>query len=172
MSDSLHPHELQHTRLPVLHISWSFLKFINNLSRWYYLTISSSATPFSLCLQSFTASGSFPMSRLFASGGQSIGASASASVFPMNIQDWFPLGWTGWISLSKGLSRAFSSTTVWKCPFFGAQPFLWSNSRIHTCLLEKNILLARQTFVGKVTSLLFNMLSKLSWLVFQAAGIF
>ena len=86
----------------------------------------------------FPASGSFPMSQFFATGGRSIGVSASASVFPMNIQDWFPLGLTGWISLlSKGLSRAFSSTTVQKHQFFGTQLSLWSDSHIHTWLLEK-----------------------------------
>ena len=90
-------------------------------------------SPFSSCLQSFPASGSFLMSRLFASGGQSTGASASASVLPMNSQDWFPLGLTGWISLpSKGLSRVFSSTTIGKHQFFSAQPFLWSNSHMIT----------------------------------------
>jgi len=109
------------------------------LSQWCYLTISSSATHFSFCLQFFTASGSFPVSQLFASGSQSIGASASASVLPVNIQGWFPLGLTGLISLqSKGLSRVFSSTPVWKHPFFGAQPSLWSNSHICTSLLEKS----------------------------------
>ena len=91
-------------------------------SRWCPPTISSSVVPFSSCFQSFPASGSFLRSQLFESGGQSIGASASASVLPMNIQDWFPLEWTGWISLlSKGLSRVFSSTTVQKHQFFGAQ---------------------------------------------------
>ena len=90
------------------------------LSRWCHLTISSSVIPFSSCLQSFPTSGSFPISQFFASGGQSIGA--SASVLPMNLHDWFPLGWTGWISLqSKGLSRVFSNTTVHKHQFFGAQ---------------------------------------------------
>ena len=89
-------------------------------------------------LPSFPISGSFPVSRLFTSGGQSIGASASASVLPMNIQDWFPLGWTDWISFqSKGLSRVFSNTTVQKHQFFGTQPSLWSNSHICTWLLEK-----------------------------------
>ena len=93
--------------------------------------------PFSSRLQSFPASRSFPMSH-FASGGQSIGASASTSVLPMNTQDWSRLGWTGWISLqSKGLSRIFSSTTIWKHQFFNAQPSLWSNSQIHTWLLVK-----------------------------------
>ena len=108
------------------------------LSCWCHPTISSSIVPFSSCLQSFPASGCFPMSWLFTTGGQSIGASASASVLPMNIQDWFPLGLTGWISLqSKGLSRVFSNTTAQKHQFFGAQLSLWSNSHIHTWLLEK-----------------------------------
>ena len=95
-------------------------------SRWWcHPTISSSVIPFSSCHQSFPASGSFQMNQLFASGSQSIGASASASVLPMNIQDWFPLGWTVWISLqSKGFSRVFSNTTVQKHQFFGAQPSL------------------------------------------------
>ena len=92
------------------------------LSRWWHPTISCSVVPFSSHLQSFPASGSFPMNQLFASGGQSIGVSASTSVLLMNIQDWFPLGWTGWISLqSKGLSRVFSNTTVQKRQFFGSQ---------------------------------------------------
>ena len=105
------------------------------LGQWCHSTISSSVTLFS-CLQSFSASGSFLMSSLFASGGQGIGASASASV--LLIQDWFPLGWTGWISLlSKELSRVFSNTTVQKHQCFGTQPSLWSNSHIHTWLLEK-----------------------------------
>ena len=101
------------------------------------------------------------MSQFFTSGGQSIGASASASVLPMNIQGWFPLGWSGWISLqSKRLSRVFSSTTVWKHHFFGVQPSLWSSSHTCTWLLEKTIALTTQTFVSKVMSLLFNMLSR------------
>ena len=95
-------------------------------------------SPSPLAPQSFPASGSFPVSRLFTSGGQNTSASASASVLPMNIQDWFPLGLTGLISLSsKGLSRVFSSTTVWKYQFFGTEPSLWSNSHICTWLLEK-----------------------------------
>jgi len=107
-------------------------------SWWCHPTISSSVVPFSSCLQSFSASGSFPMSQFFASGGQSIKALVSASVLPMNIQDWFPLELTGWISLqSKGLSRVFSSTTVQKHQFFSAQLSLWSNSHIHTWPLEK-----------------------------------
>ena len=107
------------------------------LSQWCHPTISSSVIPFSSCLQSFPASGSLPMSQFFASDGQSAGVSASASVLPMNIQDWFPLGWTGWISLqSKGLSRVFSNTTVQKHQFFCAQLSLQSNSHIHAWLLE------------------------------------
>ena len=105
--------------------------------QWCRPTISSSVIPFS-CLQSLPASGTFPMSQFFTSGGQSIGVSASTSVLPVNIQDWFPLGWTGWISLqSKGLSRVFSNTTVQKHQFSAAQLSLWSNSHIHTRLLEK-----------------------------------
>ena len=104
----------------------------------HHPTISSSVIPFSSCLQFFPASRSFPMSQFFASGGQSIEASASAAVLPMNIQDWFPLGWTYWISLqSKGLSRDFSNTTVQKHQFFGAQLSLWSSSLIHTWLVKK-----------------------------------
>ena len=111
---------------------------LHTLSWWSHPTISSSVTPFSSCLQSFPASGSFPMSQLFASGGQGIEASASASVLPMNIQDLFPLGLTDLISLlSKGLSRVFSSTKIQRHQFFGAQLYLWSNSHIHTWLLEK-----------------------------------
>ena len=111
------------------------------LSQWCHPTISFSVIPFSSCLQSFPESGSFPMSQFFASGGQSIGVSASASVLPMNIQDWFPLGLTGMISLqSKGLSRVFSNTTVQKNQFFGAQLSLRSNSLIHTWLLKNHSL--------------------------------
>ena len=110
------------------------------LSQWCHPTISSSVIPFSSCPPSFPAWGSFPMSRLFASSGQSIGASTSASVLPMNMQGWFPLGLTRWISLqSKGLSRVFSSTTIPRHQFFSAQPSLWSNSHIRTWLLEKTI---------------------------------
>ena len=135
-SDSLWPHGLQHTRLPCPSPSPRAISNPCPSSQWYYLTISSSVIPLSSCLQSFPASGSFPMSQLFASGGQSTGA--SASVLPMSIQGWFPLGFTGFISLlSKGLSKVFFSTTVQKHQFFGAQPSLWSNSHIHTWLLEK-----------------------------------
>ena len=108
------------------------------LSQWCRPTILSSVFPFSFHLQPFSASGSFPTSQFFASDGQSIGVSALASVLPMNIQEWVPLGWTSWISLqSKGLSRVFSNTTVQKHQFFGTQLSLQSNSHIHTWLLEK-----------------------------------
>ena len=111
MSDSLWPHGLQHAKFPCPSPTPGVYSNSCPLSRWCHPTISSSVVPFSFCLQSFPASGSFPMSQLFASGGQSIGVSASTSVLPMNIQDWFPLGWTGWISLqSKELSRVFSNT--------------------------------------------------------------
>ena len=109
------------------------------LSQWCYLTISSSVAPFSFWPQSCPASGSFPMSWLSALGSQSIGASASALVLPMNIQGWLPLGLTGLIFLlSKGLSRVFTITTIWKPQFFNTQPSLWSSSHIHTWLLEKH----------------------------------
>ena len=131
------------------------------VSQWCHPTISSSVFPLSSCLQSFPASGSFPISCFFTSGGQTIGASASASVLPMNIQGWFPLGLTGLISLQfKGLSRVFSNTTVQKHQFFGTQPFLLFSSHIHTWLPERNIALTIRTFVGKVMSLLFNILSR------------
>ena len=113
LHDSLQPHGLQHARLPCPSLSLRVYSNSCPLSQWCHPAISSSVTPFSSCLQSFPASGSFPISQFFASGGQSIGASASASVLPVNIQDWFPLRLTGLISLqSKGLSRVFSNTTV------------------------------------------------------------
>ena len=140
MSDSLRPHGLQHARLfcrsPIPRVCSDSCP----LSQWYYLTISSSATSFSFCLQLFPASGSFPKSQFFTSGGQSIGALASTSVLPVNIQGWFPLGYTGLISLlSKEFSRVFSNTTIWKHQFFSAHPSLWSSSHTHTWLLEKLI---------------------------------
>ena len=122
MSDFLRPHGLQYTRPPCPPPTSGVYPNSCPLSRWCHPTISSSVVPFSSCLQSFPASGSFQMSQLFTSGSQSIGVSASASVLPMNIQDWFPLGWTGLTSLqSKGLSRAFSNTTVQMNLFFSAQ---------------------------------------------------
>ena len=129
MSHSLQSHGLQHTRLSCPSLSPRICSDSCPLSRWCYLTISSCPTLFSSCPHSFPASGSFPMSQLFTSCGQIIGA--SASVLPVNIQDWFPLRLTGLISLqSKGLSKVFSSTTVQKHQFFCVQPTVWSNSHI------------------------------------------
>ena len=122
VSNPLQPHGLQHARPPCPSPPPRLYSNSCPLSWWCHPTISSSVVPFSSHLQSFPASGSFPMSQVFASGGQSIGISASKSVLPMNIQDWFPLGWTCWISLqSKGLSRVFSNITVQKHQFFGTQ---------------------------------------------------
>ena len=135
VSDSLWSHGLQHARLACLSPFPGAGSNSCPLSRWCHPTTSSSVVPFSSCLQSFPASGAFQMNWLFVSGGQSTGA--SASVLPMNIQGWFPLGLTGLISLrSKGLTGVFSSTTVQKHQSFSAQPSL-SNSHIHTWLLEK-----------------------------------
>ena len=159
VSDSLRPHGLQHARTPSLSPTPGVYSNSWTLSQWCHPTISSSVMPFSSCLQSFPASGSFPMSQFFASSGQSIGVWASASVLAMNIQDWFPLGWTGWISLkSKGLSRVFSNTTVQKHQFFSFhfhQFFIVQLSHPYMTI-GKTIALTRPIFVGKVMSLLFN----------------
>ena len=138
VSDSLRLHGLQHARPPCTSPTPRVYPNSCPLSQWCHPTISSSVMPFSSRLQSFPESGFFPMSQLFSPGGQSTGASASASVLPINIQDWFPLGWTGWISLlSKALSRVFSNTTVQKHQFFASQLSFWSNSHIYTWSLEK-----------------------------------
>ena len=138
MSDSLWPHESQHARPPGP--SPTPVDYSNSCSliRWWNSAVLSSVVPFPSCPQSLPVSGSFPMNQLFAWGGQSIGISASASVLPMNTQDWPSLEWTGWISLqSKGLSRVLSNTTVQKHQFFSAQLSPQSNCHIHTSLLEK-----------------------------------
>ena len=161
MPDSLRPQGLQHARLPCPSPTPGAYSNSCPLSRWYHPTISSSVFPFSSHLQSFPASGSFPMSQLFASVAKVLGASTLASVLPMNIQEWFPLGLTGLISLlSKGLSRVFSSVTVWKHQFFDAQLSLWSTlTSVH--YYWKNHIFDHWTFVSKVMSLLFfNMLSR------------
>ena len=138
VSDFLRTHGLQHARPPCPSPTPRVDSNSCPLSWWCHPTISSFVVPFSSCLQSSPASGSFQMNQLFTSGGQSIGVSASTSVLPMNIQEWFPLGWTGWISLqSKGFSRFFSNTIVQKHQFFGTQLSLQSNSHIHTSPLEK-----------------------------------
>ena len=150
MSDSLRPRESQHARPPCPSTTPGVHSNSCPSSWWCHPAISSSVVPFSSCPQSLPASESYPISQLFAWGGQSIGISASALVLPMNTQDKCPLGWTGWISLqSKGLSRVFSNTTVQKHQFFGAQLSSQSKSRIHTWPTGKTIALTRRTFVGK-----------------------
>ena len=159
VSNSLQPHEPQHGRPPCTSPTPRVYPNPCPLSRWCHPTISSSIVPFSSCLQSFPASESFQMSQLFVSGGPRTGFSASASVLPMNTQDWSPLGWTGWISLqSMGLSRVFSNTTasvLRHSAFFIVQ---FSHPYMTT---GKTIALSRRTFAGKVMSLLFNMLARL-----------
>ena len=160
-SDSLSARGLQHARLPCPS-SPGIYSNLCPLNQWCHLTISSSVVPFSSCLQSFPASGSFLVSWLFASGGQNIGLQLQYQsfqrIFRINIQDWL----TGLISLqSKGLSRIVLNTKVRKHQFFSVQPSLWSKPHIHTWLLEKNIALTIWTFVGKVMSLLFNVFSRL-----------
>ena len=135
ISNSFRPHGLKHARLLCPSPTHGTCSNSSPLSWWCHPTVSSFIVPFSSHLQSFPASASFQMSWLFASGGQSI--ETSASVLPISIQDWFPLGLTGLILQSKGLSRVFSNTTVQKQHFFSAQSSLWSNSHIHTWLLEK-----------------------------------
>ena len=138
VSNSLQHHELQHARPSCPSPTPGVYPNSHPSSWWCHPAISSSVVPFYSCPQSFPPSGSFPVSQLFAWGGQSIGVSALASVLPMNTQDWSPLRWTGWISLqSKGLSRVFSNTTVQKHQFFGAQLSSQSNSHIYTWPLEK-----------------------------------
>ena len=162
VSDSLWPHESQHARPPCPSATPGVHSNSCPSSQWCHPAISSSVVPFTSCPQSLPASESFPMSQLFASGGQSIKVLALASFLPKNTQDRSPLGWTSWTSFqSKGLSRVFSNTTVQKHQFFSAQLSSQSNSHIHTWSLEKNIALTRRTFVGKVMSLLLNVLSRL-----------
>ena len=137
MSDSLRPHELQHTRPPCPSPTPGVHSDLCPLSQWCHPAISSTVISFSSCLQSLIASESFPMSQLFTWGGQSTGVSASASFLPKKSQGWSLSEWSCWISLqSKGLSRVFSNTTVQKHQFFGAQPSSQSNSHIHTWPLE------------------------------------
>jgi len=149
MSNSLWPHGLQNARLPCLSPTPGACSYSCPWSQWCHPTIWPSAVPFSSCLQSFPTLGPFLMSQLFTSGGQSIGVLASASVLPMNIRDWFPLGWTCWISLlSKSLSRVFFNTTVQKHQFFCTQLSLYSNSHPYVTT-GKTIALTIWTFVGK-----------------------
>ena len=153
----LWPHGLQHARLPCPSPSPGTHSNTCSSSWWRHPTISSSVAPFSSCLQSFPASGSLPISQLFASGGQSIGVSASASVLPMNIQGWFPLGLTGLTSLlSKGLLRVFSRTTVQRLSILGCSAFFMVQLLHPYMTTRKTIALTTWTFVSKVMSLLFN----------------
>ena len=159
---TLRPHGLQHARLPWPSPTPRVYSNSGPSSQWCHPTISFSVVPFSSYLQSFPASVSFPLNQFFTSSGQSIRVSASASVLPMNIQDWFPLGWTGWISLqSKGLSKSLlqhhnsKASVLWHSAFFIVQ---LSHPYVTT---EKTIALTRWTFAGKVMSLLFNILSRL-----------
>ena len=161
MSDPLLPHEPQHTRPPCPSPTPGVYSTHVQFSQWCHPNISSSVIPFSSRLLSFPASGSIPVSQFFTSGGQSIGISALTSILPMNIQDWFPLGWTGWISLlSKGLLRVqchnSKALIIWCSAFFIIQlshPYMTTG---------KTIAFTSWTFVGKVMSLLFNMLSSLA----------
>ena len=153
VSDSLQPHESQHARPPCPSPTPRVYPNSCPLSQWCHPTISSSVIPFSSCHQSLPASGSFPVSQLFIWGGQSTGVSALASVFPMNTQDWSPLGWTGWISLqSKGLSRVFSNTTVQKHHFFWWSAFFTVQLSHPYMTTGKTTPLTRRTFVDKVMS--------------------
>ena len=146
MSDSLQLHEPQHTRPPCPSPTPGVYPNSCPLSRWCHSTISSSVVPFSSCPQSFPASGSFQMSQVFSSGGQNIGVSTSTSVLPMNTQDWFPLGWTGWISLqSKGLCRVFSNTRVQKHQFLCSAFFIVQLSHLYMTT-GKTVALTRWTF--------------------------
>ena len=168
MSDSLQPHESQHARPPCPSPDPGVHSDSRPWSQWCHPAISSSVISFSSCPKSFPALRSFPLSQLFAWGGQSIRVSALASVLPMNTQDWSPLEWTGWISLqSKGLSRISSNTTVQKHHFFSTVQF--SQSYMTT---GKTIALTRWTFVSKVMSLLFNMLSRLVITFLQGVSVF
>ena len=172
VSNFLQSHGLQHIRLPCPSPTPSACSNSCPLSWWCHPTISSSVISFSFHLQSFPTSGSFPVSQYFTSGGQSIGASASASVVSVTIQDWFPLGWTHWISLqSKKLWIVFN-TTVQKHQFFGTQPSLWSSSHIHIWLQVKPSFWLNRSFFGTMMSLLFNMLSKFHIAFLQEASSF
>ena len=170
MSDSFWPHELQYARLPCPSLSPRVYSNSCSLNRWCHPIISSSVTLFLSCPQSFPAWESLLMIQLFESHSQTIGASASALVLSVNIQDWFPLGLTCLISLlSKGLSRIFFSATVWKPQFFSALLSFWSNSYPYI-MIGKTIALTIWTFISKVISLLFNMFSR--FIPFQGASIF
>ena len=161
MSNSLQPHGLQYTRHPCPSLTSRVCSNSCPSSQWCHPTISSSVVPFSPCLQSFPASGSFPMSPFFASGGQNIGVSAIVSVLPMNIQDWFPLGLTGWISFSPRTLKSLLQHHSSKASILRRSAFFTVQLSHLYMTTGKTIALTRWTFVGKVMSLLFNMLSRL-----------
>ena len=161
MSNSLWPYGLQHIRPPCTSLTPRVYSNSCPWSWWCHPTISFSVVPFSSHLQSFPASGSFQISQFFASGGQSIGVSASASVLPMNIQDWFPLGWTGWIPCCPRNCQESSPTPQFKSISSSVLSSLYSPTVTSTQDYWKTIALTRQTLVGRVMSLLFNMLSRL-----------
>ena len=161
MSNSLWPHELQHTRLTCPSPTPRVHSNSRPSSQWCHPAISSSVTPFSSCPQSLPASGSFPVSQHFTWGGQSIGVSASASVLPMNTQDWSPLGWTGWLSLQSRDLQESSPAQHFKSINSSVLSFLHSPTLTSIHDYWKNHSLTRQTFIGKVMSLLFNMLFRL-----------
>ena len=161
MSDSLRPHGLQHARPSCSSPAPRFYTNSCPLSLWCHPTISSSVVLFSSCHQSFRASGSFQRIQLFASDGQSIGVSASTSVLPMNIQDWFPLGWTGWISLVQGTLKSLLQHHSSKASILRHSAFFIVQLSYPYITTGKTIALTRQIFVGKVMSLLYNMLSRL-----------
>ena len=162
MSSSLRPYESQHARPPCPSPTSRLYSNSCPLSWWCHPAVSSSVIPFSSCPQTLPASGSFPMSQLFTWAGQSTGVSASTSVLPMNTQDWSPLGWTGWISLqSKELSRVFSQHHSSKASILQCSAFFTVQLSHPYMTIGKTIALTRWTFVGKVMSLLFNMLSSL-----------
>ena len=170
---TMQPHGLQHTRPPYLSPSPRACSNSCPLSQWCHPTILSSVVPFPSCPQKFPASGPFLMSQHLASGSQSTGASASASVLPINIQDRFPLGLTHWIFLqSKELSRVFSNTTVQKHRFFGAQLSLWSNFNIHTWLLERPKLWLNGRLLAKRCLCFLICYLSLSQLFFQGVSTF
>ena len=172
VSDSLRRHGLQYPMLSYLSLSLGVCSNSCPLSWWCHPTITPSVVPFSSHHQSFPASGSFQMSQLFASGGRSIGVSASTSVLPMNTQDWFALGWTGWISLqSKGLSSLFQHHSSKASVLQHSAFFIVQHSHPYVST-RKIIALTRWTFVGKVTSLLFNILSSLVILLFHGVSVF
>ena len=158
--------------IPGLPVQHQLPEFTQTLSQWWHPAISSSVIPFSSCLQSFPTSGSFQMSQLFASGGQSIGVSASASVLPMNIQDWFPLGCIGWISLRPRDPQEPSPTPQFKSISSSVLSFFIVQLSHPYMTTGKIIALTRWTFVGKVMSLLFNMLSSLVIAFFQGPSVF